>query len=54
MFYKNGKKYINKEVGKYLTPLALAIWVMDDGGWAQPGVRLATNSFKLEEIQFLV
>jgi hypothetical protein len=54
MFYKKGKKYSNKEVEKYWTPLALAIWVMDDGGWAKSGVRLATNSFKLEEIQFLV
>jgi hypothetical protein len=54
MFYKKGQKYINKEVEKYLTPLALAIWLMDDGGWAKPGVRLGTNSFKLEEIQFLV
>jgi heme/copper-type cytochrome/quinol oxidase subunit 2 len=54
MFYKKGKKYINKEVEKYLTPLALAIWIMDDGGWAKPGVRLATNSFNREEIQFLV
>ena len=27
---------------------------MDDGGWAKPGVRISTNSFKLEEVQFLV
>jgi len=26
---------------------------MDDGGWAKPGVRISTNSFKLEEVQFL-
>lgn len=26
---------------------------MDDGGWAKPGVRIATNSFKLEEVQHL-
>lgn len=26
---------------------------MDDGGWAKPGVRIATNSFKLEQVQFL-
>jgi len=36
-----------------LTPLALAIWIIDDGGWAKPGVRISTNSFKLEEVQFL-
>jgi hypothetical protein len=26
---------------------------MDDGGWAKPGLRIATNSFKLEEVEFL-
>lgn len=54
MFYKNGKKVISTEIEKYITPLALAIFIMDDGGWANPGVRIATNNFKLEEIQFLI
>ena len=26
---------------------------MDDGGWAKPGVRIATNSFKLEQVELL-
>jgi len=26
---------------------------MDDGGWANPGVRISTNSFSLEEVQML-
>lgn len=26
---------------------------MDDGGWAKPSVRIATNSFNLEKVQFL-
>lgn len=54
MFYKKGRKYINKEIEQYLTPLALAIWIMDDGGWANPGVRIATNSFTIEEVNLLV
>lgn len=54
MFYKNGKKIISPDIEKYITPLALAIFIMDDGGWANPGVRIATNNFKLEEVQFLV
>jgi len=53
MFYKKGKKYINPGIEKYITPLALAIWIMDDGGWAKPGCRIATNSFELEEVEFL-
>ncbi len=30
-FYKNGKKIIPKLISKLLTPLALAVWFMDDG-----------------------
>jgi len=31
-FYSNGKKIINKSVlNKYMTPLALSVWYMDDG-----------------------
>ena len=36
-----------------MAPLALAIWILDDGGWAKPGVRISSNSFKLEEVQLL-
>jgi heme/copper-type cytochrome/quinol oxidase subunit 2 len=54
MFYKKGIKYINADLVKYITPLALAIWISDDGGWAKPGVRLAVNSFKLKEVELLV
>ena len=54
MFYKNGVKYIHPNVEKFLTPLALAIWIMDDGGWAKPGVRIATYSFTLKEVEYLL
>ena len=30
-FYKEGKKTISADIGKYLTPLSLAVWYMDDG-----------------------
>ena len=53
LFYKNGVKYINPNLELYLTPLALAIWIMDDGGWTGNGVRIATNCFKLEEVKLL-
>ena len=26
----------------------------DDGGWAQPGVRIATNCFSIDEVKLLV
>lgn len=56
MFYSNGKKTIsiNKKIEEYIDPLALSIWIMDDGGWTNYGVRISTNSFTLEEIEFLV
>ena len=54
MFYKKGMKTVNVNIEKYLTPLALAIWIMDDGMLAKPGVRIASNSFNLKEIELLV
>ena len=30
-FYPKGKKTIPADIGKYLTPLAFAVWYMDDG-----------------------
>lgn len=53
MFYKKGVKYINPKIGEYITPLALAIWIMDDGGWTKPGVRISTYSFTYKEVELL-
>jgi len=53
MFYKNGKKIIPLNIAEYITPLALAVLIMDDGGWANNGIRIATNSFQLKEIELL-
>lgn len=54
LFYKKGKKFISSKLEQYLTPLALAIWIMDDGCWANPGVRIATNCFTLNEVKLLI
>jgi ubiquinol-cytochrome c reductase cytochrome b subunit len=55
LFYKNKKKVIPSENSLYnlLTPLALAIWIQDDGTWNNSGLRIATNCFKLNEIEIL-
>lgn len=53
LFYKKGNKYINSNLKLYLTPLALAVWIMDDGCWTGNGVRIATNSFNLDEVKIL-
>jgi ubiquinol-cytochrome c reductase cytochrome b subunit len=53
MFYHKGKK-VFKLNPIYLTPLALAIWIMDDGDWTKYGIRIATNYFELREVEFLI
>ena len=53
MFYNNGRKVIPENIYEYLTPLALAVWIMDEGGFANYGIRIATNSFKLTEVELL-
>jgi hypothetical protein len=57
MFYKLiDNKYIKivpLNIEEYLTPLALAIWFMDDGSRLGRGARIATNCFTLEEVNFL-
>ncbi len=39
LFYKKGTKVIPLNIYEYLTPLALAVWIMDDGGWTNYGIR---------------
>jgi hypothetical protein len=54
LFYINGIKVVPKCIEDYLTPLALAIWIMDDGGPApKRGLIIATNSFNFEDVTFL-
>jgi len=57
MFYKlvDNKyiKFVPSNIEKYLTPLALAIWFMDDGSRLGKSVRIATNCFTFEEVNLL-
>ena len=57
MFYKlvDGKyiKFVPLNIEEYLTPLALAIWFMDDGSRNGKGASIANNYFTLEEVNFL-
>jgi len=53
IFYNKGRKVIPQNIYEYLTPLALAVWIMDDGGRTNYGIRIATNSFKLKEVELL-
>ena len=57
-FYKelNGKKVkvVPKWITEYLTPCALAHWVMQDGHRTSHGISLASNSFSYDDVVFLV
>ena len=54
-FYGKGRKVIPVWIEEYLSPIALAIWIMDDGGWIKDrGIKLSTNSFSLSDIKKLV
>lgn len=56
LFYSSGKKKLPsyESLYTYLTPLALAIWIMDDGGFVISGVRIATYNFSYNEHLIIV
>jgi ubiquinol-cytochrome c reductase cytochrome b subunit len=53
-WYVNGRKRVPNNLHLYLTPLALAIWIMDDGGKVSKGLKLSTNSFTYDECVYLI
>lgn len=54
-FYSNkGVKRIPYNIQELLTPLALAIWIMDDGSQHGNGLRLATHCFTEMEVELLM
>lgn len=54
IWYINNIKHIPQNIGDYLTPLGLAIWIMDDGGKTSSGLKLATNGFQYDECLLLI
>ena len=54
-FYSKGKTALPSWIEQYLSPVALAIWIMDDGTWIKDrGIKLCTDNFTLSEVKFLV
>jgi len=50
----NSVKIVPSFIEQYLSPLALAVWIMDDGSKDKnKGIKFCTNSFRLQEVQFL-
>ncbi len=54
LFYVNNVKVVPSIISYYLTPLTLALWLMDDGCYVKNrGVLIATLSFTEAEVLFL-
>ena len=53
-FYVNKIKQVPKNIETYLNPLALAVWLQDDGNKTYNTIRFCTNSYTLEEVNFLI
>ena len=53
-FYPNGRKVVPACIERYLTPLAIAIWVQDDGcKYKNKGFKFCTDGFTLTEVKLL-
>ena len=53
-FYLGQKKIVPKEIKRFLTPLALSVWIMDDGTREGNQLRLNTQSFSRDENECLI
>jgi len=51
--YRNGRKIIPLDIKDDFTPLALAVWIMDDGSYSRGIINISTYSFSLQEIRYL-
>ena len=54
LWYNNKIKHVPECIGQYLTPLALAIWIMDDGAKVGQGLKFCTNSFSYNDCLLLI
>lgn len=51
--YRTGRKIVPKTIAGELTPLALAVWIMDDGSYSRGSIDISTYSFTVAEIGLL-
>lgn len=53
LWYDNKIKHVPKCIDQYLTPLALAVWIMKDGTKTGKGLKLNNNSFSYNDCLLL-
>jgi hypothetical protein len=49
----NRKKVVPSNIHRWLNPISLAVWFMDDGGTEESGYRLHTENFLLSDVKIL-
>jgi ubiquinol-cytochrome c reductase cytochrome b subunit len=54
LWYKDQIKCVPNCINQYLTPLALAIWIMDNGAKVGNGLKFSTNSFSYNDCLLLI
>nr|YP_009486067.1 hypothetical protein [Cantharellus lutescens]AWA82191.1 hypothetical protein [Cantharellus lutescens] len=54
IFIVKGKKTISHDLFHYITPVALAFWIMSDGSRKAKGLLLCTDSFTIQEVVILM
>jgi ubiquinol-cytochrome c reductase cytochrome b subunit len=54
LWYKKQIKHVPEYIDQYLTPLALAIWIMDNGAKVGKSLKLCTNSFSYNDCLLLI
>lgn len=51
--YRCGRKIVPESISRLIDPMALAIWIMDDGSYSKNKIDISTYSFTLSEINLL-
>lgn len=55
MFLSNGNKILPLNIEQYLSPIALAYWICDDGQLVKRGgITLCTDNYTLAEVELLI
>ena len=54
LWYDNKIKHVPESIKEYLTPLALAIWIMNDGAKVSKSLKLSNNSFSYTDCLLLI
>ena len=52
-FYDGRRKIVPAEISSFVTPVSIAVWLMDDGTADRAGMSFQTHSFEFDEVERL-